>query len=85
MSKKKHQGDKPLACHRVSDNAVDRREPPLKRLEGSVREYRQPFEPVGLSDWEAVLLDGLTPKTAHADALASPTPTELGEAPDNQR
>ena len=85
MSKKKHQGDKPLERNSVSDNAVDRREPPLKRLEGSVREYRQPFEPVGLSDWEAVMLDGLTPETAHADALASPTSTELGEEPNNQR
>ena len=85
MSKKKHLGDKPLERHRVSDNAAERRDPPLKKLEGSVREYRQPFEPVGLNDWEAVMLDGLTPDTAHADALASPTLRELGEGPDNQR
>ncbi|MGP9576203.1 hypothetical protein ACT3TA_16935 [Halomonas sp. AOP42-C1-46] len=85
MSKKKHQGDKPLERNSVSDNAVDRRDPPLKRLEGSVREYRQPFEPVGLSDWEVVMLEGLTPDTAHADALASPTLKELGEEPDNQQ
>ena len=85
MSKKKHQGDKPLERHRVSDKAADRRDPPLKKLEGSVREYRQPFEPVGINDWEAVMLDGLTPETAHADALASPTLKKLGEAPGNQR
>ncbi|WP_404471091.1 hypothetical protein LG301_10385 [Vreelandella venusta] len=85
MSKKKHQGDKPLERHRVSDNAADRRDPSLKTLEGSVSEYSQPFEPVGLSDWEAVMLDGLTPDTAHADALASPTLRELGEEPNTQR
>lgn len=85
MSKKTHQTDKSLERHRVSDDAVDRRDPPLKRLEGSVREYRQPFEPVGLSDWEAVMLDGLTPDTAHADALATPIVKELGEEPDSQR
>ena len=85
MSKKKHQWDKQLERNSISDDAVDRRDPPLKRLEGSVREYRQPFEPVGLSDWEAVMLDGLTPEMAHADALASPTLRELGEEPDNQR
>lgn len=85
MSKKKHQGDKPLESHHVSDNAADWREPPLKKLEGSVREYRLPFEPVGLSDWEAVMLDGLTPDTAHADALATLTLQEFGDEPDNQR
>jgi hypothetical protein len=85
MSKKKHQWDKPLERHSVSDDAVDRRDPPLKRLEGSVYEYRQPFEPIGLNDWEAVMLEGLTPDTAHADALATPTLKEFGEKPDNQR
>lgn len=85
MSKKTHQTDKSLERHRVIDYAVERRDPPLKRLEGSVREYRQPFEPVGLSDWEVVMLDGLTPDTAHADALATPTLKEFGEATDNQR
>lgn len=85
MSKKKHQGDKPLERHRVSDNAADRRDPSLKTLEGSVREYRLPFEPVGLSDWEAVMLKGLTPETAHADALVTPTVKELGEEPNNQQ
>jgi hypothetical protein len=50
-----------------------------------VYEYRQPFEPIGLNDWEAVMLEGLTPDTAHADALATPTLKEFGEKPDNQR
>ncbi|MGO2243574.1 MULTISPECIES: hypothetical protein [Halomonas] len=81
MSKKNHQGDKPLERNSVSDDAIDQRDPSLKKLEGSVREYRQPFEPVGISDWEAVMLDGLTPETAHADALASPTLREFGEEP----
>lgn len=85
MSKKKHQWDKPLERNSVSDDAVDPRDPPLKTLEGSVREYHQPFEPVGISDWEAVMLEELTPDTAHADALASPTLKEFGEEPDNQR
>ncbi|HAY17414.1 MAG TPA: hypothetical protein DCX51_10800 [Halomonas sp.] len=85
MSKKQPQWDKPLERNNLNDDAVDRRDLPLKRLEGSVREYRQPFEPVGLSDWEAVMLKGLTPETAHADALASPTFKELGEEPNNQQ
>ncbi|ASK17878.1 hypothetical protein [Halomonas sp. N3-2A] len=84
MSKKTHQTDKSLERHRINDNAVDRQNPPLKRLEGSVREHHQPFEAVGLSDWETVMLDGLTPYTAHADALATPTLKEFGEEPDSQ-
>ncbi|MGP9632082.1 hypothetical protein ACT3R7_03340 [Halomonas sp. AOP43-A1-21] len=47
--------------------------------------YDQPFEPVGVEDWEAVLLEGLTPDTAHADLLAIPTSEELGEDPDKKR
>ena len=85
MSKKTHPWDKPLERPHVNDDAIAPRDPPLKRLEGSVREYHQPFEPVGLSDWEAVMLDGLTPDTAHADALATPTLKELGEEPNNQQ
>ncbi|SJN08928.1 hypothetical protein CZ787_00360 [Halomonas citrativorans] len=52
---------------------------PLQKLNGSVQRYDQPFEPVGAQDWEAVLLDGLTPETAHADELAIPSLKELGE------
>lgn len=54
---------------------------PLQKLKGSVQDYDQPFEPVGAEDWEAVLLEGLTPETAHADALATPSLKELGEDP----
>lgn len=52
---------------------------PLQKLKGSVQGYDQQFEPVGAEDWEAVLVEGLTPDTAHADALATPTLKELGE------
>ncbi|MGP9555901.1 hypothetical protein [Halomonas sp. AOP43-F2-13] len=58
-----------------------RRVKPLEKLQGSVHEYHQPFEPVGISDWEAVLLEGLTPEKAHADELANPTMRELGQDP----
>lgn len=51
----------------------------LKKLKGSVQHYDQPFEPVGAEEWEAVLLEGLTPETGHADALATPSLKELGE------
>jgi len=30
---------------------------PLERLRGSVREYRTPFEPVGVEDWVALGLE----------------------------
>ncbi|PAU73985.1 hypothetical protein [Halomonas salipaludis] len=30
---------------------------PLERLRGSVREYRSPFEPVGVEDWAALGLE----------------------------
>lgn len=56
---------------------------PLRRLKGSVHEYKAPFDPVGVDDWETVLLDGLTPDTAHADSLATPTLKELGEESDS--
>jgi len=52
---------------------------PLQKLKGSVQRYDQPFEPVGTEDWEALLLEGLTPDTAHADELATPSLKELGE------
>ena len=84
MSKKQHPCDKPLERKSVSDDTVDRQDRPLQRLAGSVREYRQPFEPVGAEDWEALLLEGLTPETAHADALATPSLKELGADIDNK-
>jgi hypothetical protein len=46
--------------------------------------YDQPFGPVGLSDWEAVLLQDLTPDTTHADELAATTLKELGKDPDRK-
>lgn len=52
---------------------------PLQKPKGSVHHYDQPFEPVGVKDWEAPLLDGLTPETVHADELATPSLKELGE------
>ncbi|MGP5019728.1 hypothetical protein ACTXK7_19265 [Vreelandella alkaliphila] len=58
---------------------------PLQRLKGSVHEYRQPFEPAGISDWESALLDDLTPEAAHADELATPTMRELGQEPSDKR
>ena len=58
---------------------------PLQKLKGSVQRYDQPFEPVGVEDWEAALLDELTPETAHADELATPSLEELGEDPDRKR
>lgn len=58
---------------------------PLSKLKDSVKYYEQPFDPVGVEDWEAVLLDGLTPETAHADELATPSLKELGEDPDRKR
>lgn len=85
MSKKQHMPVERLERTSVSNDAVDRRDPPLKRLKGSVREFHQPFESVGLIDWEADLLEGLTPDTAHADALATPSLKEFGEAPDRKR
>jgi len=30
---------------------------PLERLKGSVQGYQEPFEPVGLEDWEALDLE----------------------------
>ena len=58
---------------------------PLQKLKGSVQRYDQPFESVGIEDWEAALLDELTPETAHADELATPSLEELGEDPDRKR
>tara|TARA_R110001599_G_scaffold95594_4_gene247911 strand:- start:2826 stop:3044 length:219 start_codon:yes stop_codon:yes gene_type:complete len=52
---------------------------PLSKLKDSVQYYDQPFDPVGIEDWEAALLDNLTPETAHADSLATPTAKELGD------
>jgi hypothetical protein len=57
----------------------------LKKLNGSVSRYEQPFGPVGNDEWEALLLEGLTPDTAHADKLATPSLKELGEDPESQR
>jgi hypothetical protein len=84
MSKKQSQWND-RESESVSNDAFDRRDPPLKRLEDTVREYHQPFEPVGLSDWEAILLKDLTPDTAHADVLATPTLKEFGEDSDSER
>lgn len=56
---------------------------PLNRLKGSGHDYDQPFEPIGAEDWEAALLEGLTPDTAHADELATPSRKELGEDPES--
>jgi hypothetical protein len=58
---------------------------PLSKLKDSVQYYDQPFDPVGAEDWEAALLNGLTPETAHADELATPSLKELGENPDRKR
>ncbi|WP_237673561.1 hypothetical protein [Vreelandella profundi] len=58
---------------------------PLKKLKGSVHHYDQSFESIGADDWEAVLLEGLTPDAAHADELAAPTLKELGEGPESKR
>ncbi|MDR5900129.1 hypothetical protein QC823_14180 [Halomonas vilamensis] len=33
---------------------------PLQRLKGSVHEYKAPFEPVGVDDWEALQQEYLT-------------------------
>ncbi|CAM3811024.1 hypothetical protein VRRI112168_01230 [Vreelandella rituensis] len=41
----------------------------LNKLKGSVRNYEQPFDPIGNDDWETLLLEGLTPGTTHADEL----------------
>lgn len=30
---------------------------PRERLKGSVQEYHQPFEPVGIEDWDALDLE----------------------------
>lgn len=79
MSKKQGNGDEWFDAESVSDDAFARRDQPLEKLQGSVHEYHQPFEPVGISDWEAVLLEGLTPEKAHADELVSLTIGELGE------
>ncbi|CDG52297.1 hypothetical protein HALA3H3_330029 [Halomonas sp. A3H3] len=57
----------------------------MKKLKGSVGHYEQPFEPVGLSDWETVLLEDLTPENAHEDVLATPTLKELGEDTGNKQ
>ncbi|RBI65084.1 hypothetical protein DQ400_19550 [Vreelandella sulfidaeris] len=57
---------------------------PLSKLKDSVQYYDQPFDPVGIEDWEAALLDDLTPETAHADSLATPTAKELGNDIDNK-
>lgn len=57
---------------------------PLSKLKDSVQYYDKPFDPVGVEDWEAVLLDDLTPETAHADLLATPTAKELGNNIDNK-
>lgn len=51
----------------------------LQKLKGPVHQYGQPFTPIGAEDWEAVLLEGLTPDSAHADELATPSLKELGE------
>lgn len=51
----------------------------LKKLKGSVHHYNQPFTPVSAEAWEVELLEGLTPHTAHADELATPSLKELGE------
>ncbi|MGP9631133.1 hypothetical protein ACT3TA_17120 [Halomonas sp. AOP42-C1-46] len=57
----------------------------LKKLNGSVSRYEQPFDPVGNDEWEVLLLEGLTPDTAHADELATPSLKEQGEDPESQR
>lgn len=76
------QGDKRDTCFDAesASGVFVRRVEPLEKLQGTVHEYHQPFEPVGISDWEALLLEGLTPEKAHADELTSPTMGELGEA-----
>ncbi|WP_346798003.1 hypothetical protein R5M92_03900 [Halomonas sp. Bachu 37] len=67
------------------DTAGDHSDRALRKLKGSVLEYASPFEPVGMEEWEAVLLDDLTPETAHADEIAIPTLTELGEGNRDRR
>ena len=57
----------------------------MKKIKGSVIHYDQPFEPIGVEDWEAMLLEGLTPDTVHADLLAIPTSKELNEDHDHKR
>ena len=85
MSKKKGNGDEWFDAESVSDNAFVRRDQPLEKLEGSVRDYHQPFEPVGLSDWKTALLKDLTPEKAHADELANPTMKEIGQNSSGKR
>lgn len=53
MTKQKDQWDAWFDGEGVSDDAFASRDQPLERLKGSVREYDQPFEPVGGEDWEA--------------------------------
>ncbi|WP_346796050.1 hypothetical protein R5M92_11300 [Halomonas sp. Bachu 37] len=60
------------------DTVSDHNDGALKKLKGSVREYINPFEPVGVEEWEAASLDELTPAAAHADDAATPTLTEPG-------
>ncbi|MGP5327801.1 hypothetical protein [Vreelandella titanicae] len=79
MAKQEYKKDTRFDGESASGDFV-RRVKPLEKLQGSVHKYHQPFEPVGISDWEALLLEGLTPEKAHADDLASPTMGELGEA-----
>lgn len=66
-------------------NSEHQQNNPLKKLKGSVYQYDQPFEPMGAEDWEAVLIERLTPETAHADELATLTLKELGGDPDSER
>ncbi|MBD3895988.1 hypothetical protein IEI94_09010 [Halomonas sp. ML-15] len=42
----------------VSDDAFVSRDQPLGRLQGSVRQYESPLEPVGVEDWVALDLEG---------------------------
>ncbi|WP_235041078.1 hypothetical protein [Vreelandella profundi] len=58
---------------------------PLNKLKGSIGKYVQPFEPVGGDERETLLVKGLTPDTAHADELATPTLKELGEDSDSEQ
>lgn len=64
MSKQDDKWDTWLDDESESDDAFVRRD--------------QSFEPVGLSDWKAALLEGLTPEKAYVDELANPTMFELG-------
>lgn len=36
---------------------------PLRRLKGSVHEYKAPFDPVGVDDWEALNPEDRTSNT----------------------